>query len=160
MSFKNIFGGGESEAKSAEESAREVYGNIPGARPERLGVDPELYEGIEPVERDPKLVRETSPEALRVMNGFLSPLFKRTGSAATEQRAACDDPASTAGMASSAEGETFKEVKVQIRDEDRPGVKGEDLPRMSEEEMEDMRRKNSEAAAKVERTGGTPTQGE
>lgn len=160
MSFKNIFEGGGSEAKSAEDSAQKVYENIPGARPERQGVDPELYDGIPDVEPDPKIVRETSPEALRIMNGFLSPLFKRTGSAAAEQRSTCEDPASTAGMASSAEGETFKKVKVEIRDEDRPGVKGEDLPKMSEEEMEEMRRKNSEAASKVERTDGTPTEGE
>ncbi|MEU6676588.1 hypothetical protein [Streptomyces sp. NPDC046925] len=160
MSFKNIFEGGGSEAKSAEESAQKVYEKIPGARPERQGIDPELYDGIPDVERDPKIVRETSPEALRIMNGFLSPLFQRTGSAAAEQQATCEDPASTTGMASASEGETFKKVNVEIRDEDRPGVKAEDLPKMSEAEMEEMRRKNAEAAAKVERTDGTPAEGE
>jgi hypothetical protein len=160
MSFKNIFEGGGSEARSAEESAQKVGENIPGAWPEWKGVDPELYDGIRDVERDPKIVRETSPEALRIMNGFLSPLFKRTGSAAAGQQATSEDPASTAGMASSAEGETFKQVKVEIRDEDRPRVKGEDLPKASEEEMEEMRRNNSEEAAKIERTDGAPTKGE
>ncbi|MEW2390139.1 hypothetical protein AB0933_17505 [Streptomyces venezuelae] len=159
MSFKNIFESGGSEAKSAEESARKVYENIPGARPEREGVDPELYDGIPEVERDPKLVRETSPEALRIMNGFLSPLFKKTGSAAAAQQATCEDPASTTGMAFSNESETFKKVKVEIRNEDRPEVKGEDLPKMSEEEMEERRRKNSEEAAKVERTDASPSKG-
>ncbi|MYY86931.1 hypothetical protein GT044_37750 [Streptomyces sp. SID335] len=159
MSFKNIFEGGGSEARSAEESAQKVSQNIPGARPEREGVDPELYDGIPEVERDPKIVRETSPEALRIMDGFLSPLFRRTGSAAAEQRATCEDPASTSSMASSAEGETSKKVKAEIKDEDRPGVKAEDLQRMSDEEMEEMRRKNAEAAAKVERTDSTPTEG-
>ncbi|MFI7322226.1 hypothetical protein [Streptomyces venezuelae] len=160
MSFKNIFEGGGSESRSAEESAQKVSQNIPGAWPEREGVDPDLYDGIPEVERDPKIVRETSPEALRIMNGFLSPLFRRTGSAAAEQRATCEDPASTSGMASSAEDETFKKVKVEIKDEDRPGVKAEDLPKMSAEEREEMRRANAEAAAKVERTDSKPAKGE
>lgn len=74
MSFRNIFDSGGNEAKSAEESARKVSEDIPGARPEREGVDPELYDGIPEAARDPKIVRETSPEALNIMNNFITPV--------------------------------------------------------------------------------------
>ncbi|MER7469029.1 hypothetical protein [Streptomyces sp. NPDC097981] len=146
MSFKNIFDGGGSEAKSAEESARKVYENIPGARPEREGVDPELYDGIPEAARDPKIVRETSPEALNIMNNFLTPLFKNTQTVAAEQREASENPESTSGMASSAKDEAFKKVEVEIRDEDRPKV--------SDEELEDSRKDNYKSAKGVKRADG------
>ncbi|MEU9982091.1 hypothetical protein [Streptomyces sp. NPDC050856] len=86
--FKNIFDGNGSEAASAEESARKVNENIPAARPERKGLDQELYDGIPEAVRDPKIVRETSPEALSVMSNFIAPLFKDTAAAASAQSAA------------------------------------------------------------------------
>ncbi|MFE3654128.1 hypothetical protein [Streptomyces sp. NPDC057579] len=129
MSFKNIFDSGGSEAKSAEESAQQVYEKIPGAWPEREGVDPELYDGIPEAARDPKIVRETSPEALNIVNNFITPLFKNIPTVAAEQREASENPESTSGMASSAKDEAFKKVEVEINDED--------LPKISDEEREE-----------------------
>ncbi|KMS70331.1 hypothetical protein ACM01_32030 [Streptomyces viridochromogenes] len=146
MSFKNIFGAGGSEAKSAEESARKVSEGIPGAWPEREGVDPELYDGIETV-RDPKIIRETSPEALGIMNNFITPLFKNTQVAAAEQEKASENPGSTSGMASSAKDEAFKKVEVEIRDEDRP--------RVGDDDLEEVRKENVQAAEDVKRAGPT-----
>ncbi|MFF7230549.1 hypothetical protein [Streptomyces sioyaensis] len=127
MTFQNIFNSGGSEAKSAEEAAQKVNEKIPGARPEREGVDPELYDGIPETARDPKIIRETSPEALSIMNNFLSPFFKNMQTAATEQRDASENPESTTGMASSAQDEAFKKVAVEIRDEDQPKISDEKL---------------------------------
>ncbi|GGU61528.1 hypothetical protein [Streptomyces lavendofoliae] len=122
MSFKNIFDSSGSEAKSAEESARKVNEKIPGARPEREGVDPELYDGIPEAARDPKIVRETSPEALNIMSNFITPLFKNTQTAAAKQREASENPESTSGMASSIRDEVSKRVEAEIRDEEQPKI--------------------------------------
>ncbi|MFG2396471.1 hypothetical protein [Streptomyces lydicus] len=143
MSFKNIFDGGESEAKSAEESAQKVYETIPGAWPEREGVDPEFYDGIPEAARDPKIIRETSPEALNIMNNFITPLFKNTQTAAAKQREASENPESTSGMASSAKDEAFKKVEVEIRDED--------LPQAGGEELEELRKENRKSVKNVKR---------
>lgn len=141
MTFKNIFNSGGSRAESAEGSARNVSEKIPGARPEREGVDPELYEDLPPeTERDPKTMRETSPEALAVLNGFITPLFESTRTVAAEQRSAAEDPASTSDMASAAKDEAFTHVEAEIRDEDRP--------RIDDEEREELRKANDRAAAK------------
>ncbi|ARF53279.1 hypothetical protein [Streptomyces gilvosporeus] len=143
MSFKNIFDGGGREAKSAEESAQKVNEKIPGARPEREGVDPELYDGIPEAARDPKIIRETSPEALDVMNQFITPLFKNTQTAAVKQQEASVNPESTTGMASSAKDEAFKKVQAEIRDEDRPTV--------SDEKLEELRKDNYKSVKNVQR---------
>ncbi|WP_269855988.1 hypothetical protein [Streptomyces sp. RPT161] len=144
MSFKNIFDSGGSEAKSAEESAQKVYENIPGAWPEREGVDPELYDGIPEAARDPKIMRETSPEALDIMNNFITPLFKNTQTVAAKQREASENPESTSGMASSAKDEAFKKVEVEIRDEDRPKI--------SDGDLEELKKDNYKSAKSVTRT--------
>ncbi|TXS45520.1 hypothetical protein EAO75_22030 [Streptomyces sp. uw30] len=151
MSFRNIFDTGGSEAKSAEESARKVSEDIPGARPEREGVDPELYDGIPKAARDPKIVRETSPEALNIMNNFITPLFKKTQTAAAKQQEASEDPESTSGMASSAKDEAFKKVDAEIRDEDRPKV--------SDEELKELRKDNRESSKNAKRADGGSAEG-
>ncbi|MFD5392818.1 hypothetical protein ACFWJW_00950 [Streptomyces sp. NPDC127097] len=143
MTFKNIFDSGGSEAKSAEESAQKVEERIPGAWPEREGVDPELYDGIPETARDPKIIRETSPEALSIMNNFLTPLFKNTRTAAATQREASENPESTSGMASSAKDEAFKKVEVEIKDEDQPKV--------SDEKLAESRKDNYTSVKNVQR---------
>jgi hypothetical protein len=159
MSFQNIFESGGSEAKSAEESAQKVSEKIPGARPEREGVDPELYDGIPEAARDPKIVRETSPEALNIMNNFITPLFKNTQTVAVKQRNASDDPKSTSDMASSAKDEAFKKVKVEIRDEDQPKISEEDRPKISDEQREESRKDNNKSANDIKRTDDGSTKG-
>ncbi|GGU52781.1 hypothetical protein GCM10010211_16620 [Streptomyces albospinus] len=144
MSFKNIFDSGGSEARSAEESAQKVSENIPGARPEREGVDPELYDGIPEAVRDPKIMRETSPEALSIMNNFLTPLFKSTQTVADRQRATSENPESTSGMASSVKDEAVKKVKVEIRDEDQP--------KTSDERLDEFRKDNYQSVKNVKRS--------
>jgi hypothetical protein len=47
--------GGAGEAESAERSARALHEKIPGAWPERKGIDPELYDDIPNEPRDPKI---------------------------------------------------------------------------------------------------------
>ncbi|MFD7238324.1 hypothetical protein ACFWAT_23845 [Streptomyces syringium] len=143
MTFNNIFDSGGSEAKSAEESAQKIHETIPGYRPEREGVDPELYDDIPDVVRDPKIVRETSPEALRIVNGFITPLFGNTQTVATKQRDASTDPESTSGMASSTKDEAFKKVKAEIKDEDKPKI--------SDEERKNLRKDNHEKVKNVQR---------
>ncbi|GGS15216.1 MULTISPECIES: hypothetical protein [Streptomyces] len=139
MSFKNIFGNSGNEAKAAEESAQKLSEKIPGAWPEDQGVDPELYEDMPPTAaRDPKIIRETSSEALGIMNDFLTPLFRNTRSAAAQQQTASEDPASTTSMASAAKDEASKNVKVEIREEDRPTI--------GEEEREGLKHDNYAAA--------------
>jgi hypothetical protein len=142
MSFKNIFDNGGNEAESAEESAQKVSENIPGARPEREGVDPELYDGIPEAARDPKIMRETSPEALSIMNNFLTPLFENTQTVAEKQQEASENPESTSGMASSAKDEAFKKVKVEIGDEDQPKAGDERLNEIGKDNQESV--KNAE----------------
>lgn len=137
MSFKNIFEGGKGEAGSAEESAQNVYEKIPGARPEREGVDPELFDGIPDAERDPKIIRETSPEALSIMSTFLAPLFKNTQTAATAQQEASEDPQTTSDMASSAADETFAKVEVEIDDEDQPNISEEEREKLKQDNQQD-----------------------
>ncbi|WP_017585973.1 hypothetical protein [Nocardiopsis ganjiahuensis] len=151
MSFKNIFDNGENEAGAAEESARAVYDRIPGARPEREGIDPELTEGIPEVERDPKIVRETSPEALNVMSSFISPMFRNTRTAAAEQRETSEDPASTTAMASSAKDEAFEKVEVEISDEDRPEI--------TDEERANLKKDNQKSTGNLKRTEKGFTEG-
>ncbi|WP_116245020.1 hypothetical protein [Nocardiopsis sp. FIRDI 009] len=144
MTFKNIFDNGESEARSAEESARNVYEKIPGARPEWEGVDPELFDGIPEAERDPKIIRETSPEALDIMNSFIAPLFKNTQTAAAKQRTASENPESTSGMASSAKDEAFKKVQVEIEEEDRPEISDEEREELSKESYGSAKKREKE----------------
>lgn len=153
MTFKNIFDSGGSEAKSAEESARQVREKIPGARPEREGVDPELYEDLPEVDRDPKIVRETSPEALSIMENFIAPLFKNTQQVAEKQKAASGDPESTSGMASSAKDAAFEKEKVEIKEEDQPKIREEDRPKVSDEQLEESRKGNRQSANDIKRTG-------
>ncbi|MFE7117163.1 hypothetical protein ACFU99_17305 [Streptomyces sp. NPDC057654] len=143
MSFKNIFGSGGNEAKSAEESARKVSEKIPGARPEQEGVDPELYDDIPEAARDPKIVRETSPEALSIMNNFLAPLFKSTQAVADKQRETSENPESTSDMASSVKDEASKKVKVEIREEDQP--------KNSDERLDKLQKDNREAVKNARR---------
>ncbi|SEE46959.1 hypothetical protein SAMN05428954_2717 [Streptomyces sp. 2112.3] len=150
MTFKNIFDSGGNEAKSAEDSAQNVNEKIPGAWPEREGVDPELYEGIPEAARDPKIIRETSPEALAVMNGFLAPLFKNTQTAATKQREASENPESTSGMASSAKDEAFKKVEVEIRDEDQPKAGDESLEELKKENYKSVKNAKRRSDGSVE----------
>jgi hypothetical protein len=152
MSFRKIFDSGGSEAKSAEESARKAYETIPGAWPEREGVDPELYDGIPEAARDPKIVRETSPEALDIMRNFITPLFKNTQTVAAKQREASENPESTSGMASSAKDEAFKKVEVEIRAEDQPKISEEDRPKISDEQLEASRKGNHKSANDIKRT--------
>ncbi|WP_432141536.1 hypothetical protein [Streptomyces sp. bgisy084] len=143
MTFKNIFDSGGSEAKSAEESAQKVNEKIPGAWPEREGVDPELYDGIPETARDPKIIRETSPEALSIMNNFLTPLFQNTQTAAATQREASENPESTSGMAPSAKDEAFKKVEVEIE--------GKDQPKTSDEKLAESRKGNYTSVKNVQR---------
>jgi hypothetical protein len=159
MSFQNIFESGGSEAKSAEESAQKVSEKIPGARPEREGVDPELYDGIPEAARDPKIVRETSPEALNIMNNFITPLFKNTQTVALKQWKSSVNPESTSGMASSAKDDAFKKVKVEIRDEDQPKISEEDRPKISDEQREESRKDNNKSANDIKRTDDGSTKG-
>ncbi|WP_369394747.1 hypothetical protein AB5J72_50075 [Streptomyces sp. CG1] len=152
MTFKNIFDSGGSEAKSAEESAQKIHENIPGARPEKEGVDPELYDGIPDAVRDPKIVRDTSPEALSIIENFITPLFKNTQAAAAQQKEASENPESTSGMASSAKDEAFKKVKVEIKEEDQPKIREEDRPKISDEQLEESRKDNRQSAKDIKRT--------
>lgn len=139
MSFKNIFENGKGEAESAEESAQHVYEKIPGARPEREGVDPELYDGIPDAERDPKIIRETSPEALSVMSTFIAPMFKNTQTAATEQKQTSEDPQTTSDMASSSMNEAYKNVEVEIDDEDQPEISAEEREKLKQFNQQDRK---------------------
>ncbi|MER6350072.1 hypothetical protein ACWC10_35800 [Streptomyces sp. NPDC001595] len=143
MSFKNIFDGGASGAKAAEESAEKVHEKVPGARPEREGVDQELYDDIPDLPRDPKIMRETSPEALSIMNSFITPLFRNTRTAAAEQKNASENPGSTSGMASSAKDEAAKKIEAEISDEDRP--------KSGDVELEEIRKGNHQSAKDVKR---------
>lgn len=124
MSYKNAFTGGAGEAKSAEESARQLHENIPGAWPERKGVDPELYDDIPDEPRDPKIVNEMSPGALNIAGNFLAPLFQRFQTIATDQLEVSENPASTSNMASSTQEEIAKSMNVKISDKDKPGATG------------------------------------
>ncbi|MEV5508662.1 hypothetical protein [Streptomyces orinoci] len=151
MSFKNIFDSGGSGAKSAEESAQKVSEKIPGARPEREGVDPELYDGIPEAVRDPKIMRETSPEALSIMNSFLAPLFKSTQTVSDKQRETSENPESTSGMASSTKDEAFKKVKVEIRDEDQP--------KAGDKRLDELKKENREAVRNAKRSDEGPAKG-
>ncbi|MEV2275050.1 hypothetical protein AB0I72_05655 [Nocardiopsis sp. NPDC049922] len=133
MTFTNIFDSGAGEARSAEDSAQNIHGRIPGVRPEREGVDPELFEDIPETARDPKIIRETSPEALNIMGSFITPLFRNTQTAAARQREASESPASTTGMASSTKDEAFTKVEVSIGDEDQPSISAEEREELSKD---------------------------
>ncbi|RJO75132.1 hypothetical protein D5S18_17320 [Nocardia panacis] len=130
MSFFNIFTSAKTEAKSAQDSAQTLNRLIPGYRPESEGVDEELYDGLvkDPV-RDPKIVKERSPEALTIVGSFLDSLFGQNQTVAESQRATSENPASTSGMASSVLGEVSHgtssqgiTVPSQIKDTDKPAM--------------------------------------
>ncbi|MFR9727782.1 hypothetical protein ACL03H_01040 [Saccharopolyspora sp. MS10] len=121
MSFENIFTGGADRASTAERSANTIHDTVPGARPERSGIDPELYDGIPDEPRDPKIVSELSPEALTITGDILAPLFQKFRSLAEDQRAASEDPATTSGMARATRDEAAKDVRPEIDEEDAPG---------------------------------------
>ena len=120
MSYKNAFTGGAGEAESAEQSARQVHERIPGAWPERKGVDPELYDDIPDEPRDPKIVNEMSPGALNVVGTVLTPLFQNFQTVAADQLRVSEDPASTSTMASSTQQKTSEDMKADISDKDKP----------------------------------------
>jgi hypothetical protein len=120
MSYQNAFTGGAGEAESAEQSARALHEKIPGAWPERKGVDPELYDDIPDEPRDPKIVNEMSPGALNVVGNVLAPLFQNFQTVAADQLNVSVNPASTATMASSTLDETSENIKAKISDDDKP----------------------------------------
>ncbi|MBB4935484.1 hypothetical protein F4561_006378 [Lipingzhangella halophila] len=101
MSFENIFNGGANESGSAEQTARDVHTNIPGATDTS------------------HIVRQKSPEALTVMN-YISSLFQNSQEMAGDQRQASQNPASTAGMAASAKGAASENMHVTISEDDLP----------------------------------------
>lgn len=70
------------------------------------------------------------------MSTFVSPLFKNTQEAADSQREAAEDPRTTTDMASSAKDEAFKNVEVEIDDEDRPEINEEDREQMKQDVQE------------------------
>lgn len=128
--FNNIFNGDKVQAKSAQDSAQTLNKLIPGYRLESEGVDEELYDGLtkDPV-RDPKIVKERSPEALNILGKVLGPLFEYNQTIAESQRKVSEDPASTSGMASSVLGEVSHgassqgiTVQSQIKDTDKPAM--------------------------------------
>jgi hypothetical protein len=130
MSFFNIFNGDKAEAKSAQDSAQALNKLIPGYWLESEGVDEELYDGLtkDPV-RDPKIVKERSPEALNIVGKVLDPLFGHNQTVAEGQRIVSENPASTSGMASSVLGEVSHgassqgiTVQSQIKDTDKPAM--------------------------------------
>ncbi|MFI5782960.1 hypothetical protein [Nocardia sp. NPDC051570] len=119
MSYKNAFTGGSGAAESAEHSARQIYEKIPGAWPERKGVDPELYDDIPDAPRDPKIVNEMSPGALNIVGNVLTPLFQNFQTVAADQLRVSENPASTSTMASSTQAETSKNMKAEVNNKDK-----------------------------------------
>lgn len=120
MSYKNAFTGSAGEAGSAEQSARQLHEKIPGAWPERKGVDPELYDDIPDEPRDPKIVNELSPAALNIVGNVLIPLFHNFQTVAADQLKVSENPASTSNMASSTQEDISKKMKAEISDKDKP----------------------------------------
>lgn len=120
MSYKNVFTGGAGEAESAEQSARLLNERIPGAWPERKGVDPELYDDIPDEPRDPKIVNEMAPGALNIVGNVLAPLFQNFQTVAADQLNVSENPASTSAMASSTKEKTAENMKAEISDDDKP----------------------------------------
>jgi hypothetical protein len=118
VSYRNAFTGGAGEAESAEQSARRLHERIPGFRPEREGVDPELYDGIPDEPRDPKLVTELSPGGLNIVGDFLAPLFQMFQTVAADQLSVSEDPSSTSDMAAGAQKAMSKRMK-EISDDAR-----------------------------------------
>lgn len=122
MSYGNIFDTGAGAAGSAEQAARNLRENVPGAQAGREEVDPELFDELPEESRDAKIVKEVSPEALNVAGEYLAPLFHNFQTTAANQRDFSENPESVAGMASSAQGEAAKMMKAEIGDDDEPGT--------------------------------------
>lgn len=101
MSYQNVFSSGGTEAQSAKQAADHLWDFVPGAKPEREGVDPELYEGITESPKDPRTVSDRATVALNLVENLISPMFANFDSTSVTVNGVTEDSASTSKMASS-----------------------------------------------------------
>lgn len=114
MSYKSVFTSAGAEASSARQAADHLFDFIPGARPEREGIDPELYEGIPETAQDPRIVSDRATVALNVVQKVISPMFDNFGATSASERVVTDDPVSTSKMASATVNEVATNVTESI----------------------------------------------
>ncbi|MBX9267830.1 hypothetical protein [Chromobacterium violaceum] len=100
MVFDNIFGNAESAAQSGNVAEGGVAGYISGAPAEFYTVPPhDPSKPFTPGPQDPKIVRETSPQALAAFNLIIA-LTQTLGQAAVQESTVFDDPSTTVSTAS------------------------------------------------------------
>lgn len=114
MSYKNVFNSAGAEARSGKRAADHLYDFIPGARPEREGIDPELYEGIVETPNDPRIVSDRATVALDLVQGLISPLYANFDATSVSERDVNDDPTSTSKMAGATVNEVATNLTVSI----------------------------------------------
>jgi DNA-binding beta-propeller fold protein YncE len=134
--FDSSFNSGKDAAASAENAARAINKDIPGADDGAWDDSDESVTGSvsgfmrnEEGQRDPFGFRQIPHEFLHLNNSFLTPHFQKFQAAATEQLKVIKDPKSTADIASSTMNEAYKNVKVEIDEKDQPKI-SEDAERL------------------------------
>lgn len=102
MVFENIFQTAQSVSQTGTVAGNGVDGYIPNTPAESITVPPHdpSKPFTPPGSQDPKIVRETLPQA-QVMLNFVSTLTQTLGQAAAQQNTANNDPATTVNTASS-----------------------------------------------------------
>lgn len=114
MSYKNVFNSAGAEARSGKQAADYLFDFVPGARPEREGIDPELYEGITETPNDPRIVSDRATVALNLVQGLISPMYANFDATSASERDVNEDPTSTSKMASATVNEVATNTTVGI----------------------------------------------
>ncbi|AUH52235.1 hypothetical protein CXB49_16150 [Chromobacterium sp. ATCC 53434] len=100
MVFDNIFSTAQTASQSGTTAEGGIAGYIPGTPAESTAVPPhDPSKPYTPGPQDPKIVRETSPQALDVFN-LIGALTQTMGQAAAQQNTIFNDPATTVDTAS------------------------------------------------------------
>ncbi|AUH53660.1 hypothetical protein CXB49_16140 [Chromobacterium sp. ATCC 53434] len=95
MVFDNIFSTAQTASQSGTIAEAGISGYIPSTPAESITVPPhDPSQPFTPGPQDPKIVRETSPQALLVFN-LIGSLTQTMGQAAGQQNAIFNDPSTT-----------------------------------------------------------------
>lgn len=102
MVFHNIFNTAQTTSKTGTTGEDGIAGYIPKMPVEAISVPPhDPSQPFTPGPQDPKIVRETAPQAQAVFD-LVSGLTQSMGQAAKQQDTTSSDPATTVNTASSA----------------------------------------------------------
>ncbi|WP_419870808.1 hypothetical protein [Chryseobacterium sp. CT-SW4] len=127
MAFPDIFNFGRSIAAGGNNSEKKLSGLIPKEENESISVPPhDPFKPLEPAPQDPKIVRETSPQADIIFNFISSTVTSDIKQSSDNVEKSMSDPSSVVDPAAGAMGKA-RETSDKVN-EDAPTPDDESIP--------------------------------